>query len=90
MKQKNFNTQKNKLSESDIDQLVELLGHRCQVRTCQKIRSRLNYSPSSIPSYGILDRLMFDKNSWSYCAGQSYPDEIRTIRNIILNDYNKG
>ena len=26
-----------------------------------------------------------ENGTWSYCAGQSYPDEIRTLRECILN-----
>ena len=37
-----------------------------------------------MPTYGILERLTKEGEDWSYRAGQSYPDEIRTIREIIL------
>lgn len=82
--QQSFNDLKTNLTENDIDQLVNLLGHRCRVRTCQRIRSVLTYSPSMIPVYGILNRLIKEGDTWHYCAGQSYPDEIRTVREIII------
>lgn len=80
-----FNDLKTQLSEQDVDQIVSLVGHRCRIKTCNRIRSILTYSPSLVPSYGILERLTRENNQWSYCAGQSYPDEIKTVRNIILN-----
>jgi len=84
MKQVTFNDKKLDLTSQDIDQLVELLGYRCRLETVQKLRRRLENTPSLIPSYGILNRLMLESHGWSYCAGQSYPDEIRTVRKIIL------
>jgi len=71
------------LSETDIDDIVALLCKRCRVPTKIRIRSILTYHPSAIPTFGILSRVYKDKNGWQYCAGQSYPDEIRTVRNII-------
>lgn len=79
-----FNDLKNQLSEQDIDQIIEIVGYRCRVKTCNRIRSILTYSPSLIPTYGILERLTKENGVWSYCAGQSYPDEIKTLREIIL------
>ena len=79
-----FNDLKNQLSEQDIDQIIEIVGYRCRVKTCNRLRSILTYSPSLIQTYGILERLTKENGGWSYCAGQSYPDEIKTLREIIL------
>lgn len=79
-----FNDLKNQLSEQDIDQIIEIVGHRCRIKTCNRLRSILTYSPSLVPTYGILERLTKENGGWSYCAGQSYPDEIKTLREIIL------
>lgn len=84
MKQMNFNNQKSNLSESDIDQIVTIIAYRCRIKTTNRIRSILTYTPSLIPSYGILERLIKENGNWNYTAGQSYPDEIRTLRAIIL------
>jgi hypothetical protein len=84
MKQQNLNTLKSNLTESDIDSIVDIIGHRCRIKTCNRLRSILTYSASSIQSFGILDRLIKENGHWSYCAGQSYPDEIRTVRECIL------
>lgn len=84
MKQLNFNNQKTQLTENDIDQLISIIGYRCRIKTVQRMRSILTYSPSLIPEYGILNRLIKENDQWSYCAGQSYTDELRTVRECIL------
>lgn len=82
---KSFNEIKSNLEEKDIDQILEIVGYRCRVGTIRRMRSMLTYAVNTIPNYGILERLTRDDwGHWSYCAGQSYPDEIRTIKKIIL------
>jgi hypothetical protein len=34
--------------------------------------------------YGIYERVYFQDEKCHYCAGQSYPDEIRNLRDCIL------
>jgi len=84
MKQINFNDEKTKLTQVDIDQLVLLLTYRCRINTTNRIRSILTYSPSLIPQYGIFNRLIKENDRWEYVAGQSYTDEMRTLRECIL------
>lgn len=84
MEQLNFNNQKELLTDKDIDELADLIGYRCRVKTCLRLRSILTYGRSTISQYGILERLIKENGKWTYCAGQSYTDEIKTIRNIIL------
>lgn len=74
-----------KLTEQDIDQLVDLIGSRCRHQTKQRIRSVLTYGAGTIPDFGIMRRVIRDeKGRWEYVAGQSYPDEIRVVRNIVM------
>lgn len=84
MKQKNFNNCKGNFELTDVYALASIIGHGCRKKTKDKLISTLIYETAKIPCYGILERLMFENFEWSYCAGQSYRDEIRTIRNIIL------
>jgi hypothetical protein len=80
-----FNNLKSTLTADDIESIISIVGYRCRAKTLTRLRSRLTYGPSRIPSYGILERLTKDENgNWEYCAGQSYPDEIRTVRECIL------
>lgn len=73
------------LTDDDIDQLVDIIGSKCRHATKVRIRSVLTYGPSTIPDFGIMRRLIKDEGTgkWQYVAGQSYPDEIRVVRNII-------
>ena len=73
------------LTESDIEQIVAIVGSRCRVKTVNRLRSILTYSKSLIGNYGIYSRLIRENGNWSYVAGQSYTDEIRTLRECILN-----
>ena len=84
MRQLNFNNQKSNLTENDIDQIISVIGYRCRIKTCNRLRSIITYSPSLIPSYGIFERLIKENDRWEYVAGQSYPDELRTLRECIL------
>ena len=83
-RQENLNTLKDKLTENDIDDIIMILGYRCRIKTINRLRSILTYSASSLQSFGIYNRLIKENDKWSYCAGQSYVDEIKTLRNCIL------
>lgn len=80
----NFNTYRHKLTGSDIHEIYELLNKGLRQKNKDLLAKRLDDHLALIPYHGILERLMKDKHGWSYCAGQSYTDEIRTVRNIIL------
>jgi hypothetical protein len=84
MKQLNFNNQKDNLTENDIEQLISFIGYKCSQKTKLRLKSILTYGTGTIKPYGILSRLIKDGGLWSYVAGQSYDDEIRTVRNCIL------
>jgi hypothetical protein len=85
MKQLSFNDLKTELTENDIDQIIGILGRRCREKTKNRLRSILTYSPSMVDSVGILERLIKEEGKWFYIAGQSYPEEIRIVRECILN-----
>ena len=84
MKQENLSNVET-LTDSDVEQIVAIVGKRCRVKTVNRLRSILTYSKSLIGNYGIYSRLIRENGTWSYVAGQSYPDEIRTLRECILN-----
>jgi hypothetical protein len=66
--------------------LMKMLCERCKYDTKDKVWGRLSKT-SLLRDYGIYERVVYDTElrCWTYCAGQSYPDEIRTIRRLILN-----
>ena len=84
MNQLTFNNQKKNFTANDIDQIATLITYKCRVKTYQRVVSMLKYGTGSIPNYGILERITKENEQWTYTTGQSYPDEIRTIRNIIM------
>lgn len=84
MPQMNLNNMKGQLTEDDIDKLVCLIGYRCRIKTLNRIRSVLTY-PRGLQSYGIFDRVIKRPDGkWEYVAGQSYDDEIKTVRELIV------
>ena len=86
-RQYSYTQLKNQLTEDDKKQLLEILGCRCRQSTKKKLQVRLEKFSESVPQYGIIDRLLYERGQWQYCAGQSYTDEIRTVRKIFLEEY---
>lgn len=82
--QDNFNSIRSSLTDVDKDQILDLIGKGTRAKTKDRLRSILRYHCESLPHHGIFGRLYKDKNGWSYCAGQSYTDEIRCVRECIL------
>ena len=84
-----------KLTETQIDELVAILTKRCSHKTKVRIRSLTTYDLDTlIQNIAWFDRfhlqLAYDStNTYEvhYCAGQSYPCEIKAIRNNILKKY---
>jgi hypothetical protein len=70
------------LTEDEINELVKIFGHRCQQRTKKRLYYALLACPN-METYGIYRRVHLDPPI-SYCAGQSYPDEIRTVRQCLI------
>lgn len=75
--------QDKKLTESEIESGVKLLGAYCRARTKMSIRFALRCVPN-VRNYGIFNRVEIENGEMSYCAGQSYTDEIRTVRGCLL------
>ena len=71
------------LSENDIDQIMIIVSHRCHLKTCQKLRFALGYITCT-HNYGIYSRLIKENGKWTYICGQSWNDEMRTLRECIL------
>jgi hypothetical protein len=80
----NFNNYREKLKEDDIDQLVSLICDKCRAATYNDVREAMTKHSSLIPRFGIFDRLIKDNGKWRYVAGQSYPEEMREVRKLII------
>lgn len=75
--------QEGQLTDEERTELYSLLGSGCQMHTKNRLWNRLG-AISLIPCKGILRRLIV-RPYVHYNAGQSYPDEIRTVREVILD-----
>ncbi len=80
----NFNNYRDKLTKQDKEEIFGIVSARCRQKTKELLALRLEKHLNLIPEYGILNRLIKENYGWIYVAGQSYPDEIRTVRKIIL------
>ena len=74
------------LPKKSKQSLITLLTYRCRAETISRITGVVKYSLSLIEYYGILNRLVLslEDMTFHYTAGQSYPDEIRTLRKIFM------
>ena len=73
-----------KLSEEDIDNLIQLLTSRCNDRTKYAVRSTLE-NIQQAKMYGIYERVAKGPKigRWQYVAGQSYSEEVATVRSLL-------
>jgi len=78
------------LTDDQKQQLIEILTKRCREKTYRRIKSIITYHLDVIiKSCFWLDRFYIShlNNEVHYCAFQSYPCEIKAIRNNILKKY---
>ncbi|MHC4310847.1 MAG: hypothetical protein ACYSW3_00065 [Planctomycetota bacterium] len=73
---------KRRLNKSEIEALVKIFGYRCRARTKRDLEIVLGFVPN-IRNYGIYRRVIL-KPTITYHCGQSWNDEMRTVRNCIL------
>jgi len=71
------------LTQSEKDSLFTVVSKGCHEGTKLEIRRSINSVPN-IRNYGIFSRVLFVDGGCMYCAGQSYPDETRTVRKCLL------
>lgn len=73
------------LTEIQQASLYVLIGKGCRANTRAKLGRMVALPLALWQDYGIYRRVSFDNEIAEYCAGQSYTDEIRTVRECILN-----
>lgn len=74
------------LNDDQIEALVAMIGYRCRRDTKAKLRRRLDRPLSLFHNYGIYGRLIITENGCDYHCGQSWDDEMRTLRECIINN----
>ncbi len=65
-------------------ELWKMVSKGCREKTKDRLKSICWYGLTNLKPKGIYDRIRFDHNGTRYNAGQSYTDEIRTIRELFL------
>ena len=77
------------LSDAEAESLADLLGKGCHGKTKRRLHTVCRFIVHRGESCGLYERLTFDHVGPNlvgafYCAGQSYPDEIRRLRALVL------
>jgi len=80
----NFNRDRENLTDDDKQQIFELFSKGLREKNRNLLHKRIFEHTNMIPFYGIFERIMKEPHGWSYCAGQSYTDEITHVRKLIL------
>lgn len=82
-----MNVPETKLSKDDIEDIISVIGNRCRKDTKGFLRVALN-NVTEIEGCGVLERLQYGPRfGWSYCAGQDYVAELKTLRSVILKNF---
>lgn len=73
------------VTDGEANAAVAVLGVRCRETTKARLYWALRACPN-MARHGIYERLYFheDGQLCSYCAGQDYPAEIRTVRELLI------
>lgn len=75
------------LTDGEMESLVAMIGKGCRQKTKDRLLSRVNLPLSLWPLWGIYSRVSFGEykdGEATYCCGQSWSDEMRTLRECIL------
>jgi len=76
------------ISESERLQITEILTKRCSQKTKNRMYGLVMYDLETLyQNISWFDRVYIRDGKAHYNAGQSYPCEIRAIRNEILRKY---
>jgi len=73
------------LTETEKAAILALIGAKCRATTKQRLERRLNTPLSCWERFGIYSRMVFKNGDADYICGQSWPDEMRTLRECVLN-----
>lgn len=72
------------LSESEQSSLLSIIGKGCRNSTKDKLSRRVALPLSLWTDYGIFKRVTFADGEVDYICGQSWTDEMRTLRECII------
>jgi hypothetical protein len=81
----NLNEYLSRGSIPDVGGLMSLISSRCRKKTKDTLKRRLTTQVSLLKQCGIFTRMTYGENGWDYCCGQSWNDEMRTIRECLID-----
>lgn len=73
------------LTETEQTMIVYDIGRGCRQATKEKLRRKVSLPLSLWNDYGIYSRMTFEDGLPRYICGQSWTDEMRTLRELILD-----
>jgi len=71
------------LTEQEKADFVQMIGSGCRQPTKQRLARMVELPLSLWGDYGIYSRVVF-KNGTEYICGQSWTDEMRTLRECLI------
>jgi hypothetical protein len=73
------------LTEAQKADIVAMVGKRCRSSTKDRLARVLDLPLAIWQKHGIYSRVTLDADGASYICGQSWHDEMRTLRDCMLN-----
>jgi hypothetical protein len=73
------------LNDAQKAAILSIVGKGCRQNTKARLARRLEIPLSLWQTYGIFRRMTLIDDGAEYICGQSWPDEMRTLRECILN-----
>jgi len=73
------------LNEEQKRQLLCLVSKKCRAKTTEKLRRRIELPLSLWNDFDRFSRVTIDDDGVGYIVGQSWPEEMRDLRDLILN-----
>lgn len=74
------------LTENQQAAILEFVGKGCRLKTKASLKMRLSLPLSVWQDYGIYSRIILsDEYGAEYVCGQSWNDEMRTLRECMIN-----
>ncbi len=81
------------LTDEQKEAFLDVFGKGCRAKRKASLRNAINkvgvYPSDCFDSWGIYNRVCFYQEApfCRYVAGQSYPDEVRTVREAFTKGY---
>lgn len=84
---------KNTLTDEQKEAFLEIFSKGCRAKRKADLKKAINdvgiYDVGCFENFSIYDRVTFYPHApfCNYVAGQSYPDEVRTVREVFTKGY---